>query len=101
MRRVVKDLLTKVGTDTYGPSASNPVYEATHKQTGVVYRITRHQWVMPTTSWGWKADPVRRPDGNEITTAERRSSKGRKTLYGDNLEDLLCKLGHSEAIYAE
>lgn len=49
----------------FGPNRYNPVYEFEG------WRVSRHQWVMPTNHWAWKADRA-----NE------------RTLYGDTLPDI-------------
>ncbi len=72
-----REHFTRAGTSDYGPRAENPLYEVTGSN-GIRYTVQRHQWVLPYTHWGWAARPM---------------VVGKKTVYGDTLEDVACDLG--------
>lgn len=84
-RKQVKALLTQTRTDGYGPLKANPVYSVKHPKTGEVFEVSRHEWTIPTRSWGWRAI-LRGPDGKIVPKA---------SVYGDNMDDLLHKMGYS------
>jgi len=87
MTKQLRGIFKKVGSDGYGPKPVNPVYEAT-SPAGQRYKVERHQWIAPTTYWGWTAIPLMPTGTARIDMALE------KTLFEDTLERLAVKMGH-------
>lgn len=77
MNRAIRKLLTRTGESDYGPRDKNPIYSAVTPD-GTKWTIARHHWSAPTPGWGWHA----------------KSETG-KNKFGDNLEEVLHKMGFS------
>lgn len=73
----VRKKLTKIGIDTYGPKARNPIYGFSWQ--GRAWRIQRKRWELPC-GWGWQAECA--------TTKEIK--------YGDTLEEVLFEITGGE-----
>lgn len=78
MNRFLRGVFVKIEETEYGPRPTNPIYKATAND-GAQWRVERHQWVLPTSAWAWRAEPIGR--------------EGR-ALYADTLAELAHKLGH-------
>lgn len=81
MRNRLKNLLTEVGRDGYGPRAENPIYEANSKDTGATYTLSRHHWSFPEHKWGWQV--------------KEKGTGYRVSAYFDTLSECLHFLGYS------
>ena len=79
---IARRFYTRIGEDSYGPKATNPVYTIIDPATGIVWKVTRKHWILPGNSWGYEAKPL---PGAPLTPV---ASKYYDTRYGDTLEEM-------------
>jgi hypothetical protein len=64
-RTVAGVVFTQDGTSPLGPGKGpHPAY-LVKNPAGVQFRVSRHQWVLPTNRWAWKVRPVAADGGRD------------------------------------